>query len=165
MIRLAKPADHPAIAAIIEPAFIAEFGQSTENALVAQLRGDGDVVFELVAEQEGQIVGHILYSRLWVASTHLYAALAPMTVRIDHQKAGIGSALIRASFETARDFGVHGILVLGHPKYYERFGFTTEAAAGVSSPYSGTPAFKGLALGEGAFDVPITVAYPTAFSA
>ena len=164
MIRLVKPADHPAIAAIVEPAFVAEFGSSTENALIARLRDYGDVVFEMVAVDEaGEIVGHILYSRLWVASPQLYAALAPMAVRNDLQKSGIGSALIRASFDTAREFGVHGVLVLGHPDFYGRFGFSREAAALVTSPYSASPAFKGLALEAGAFDAPITVAYPSAF--
>ena len=111
MIRLVKPADHPAIAAIVEPAFVAEFGSSTENALITQLREGGDVVFEMVAVDEaGEIVGHILYSRLWVASPQLYAALAPMAVRNDLQKSGIGSALIRASFDTAREFG-HNIRI------------------------------------------------------
>ena len=164
MIRLAKPADYAAIAEIVEPAFMAEFGSSTENALIAQLRDDGDVVFELVAQDEaGQIVGHILYSRLWVASPQLYAALAPMAVRNDLQKSGLGSALIRASLDTAREFGVHGVLVLGHPEFYGRFGFSREAAAQVTSPYSASPAFKGLSLEDGAFDLPITVAYPSAF--
>ncbi len=164
MIRLVRPSDHLAIAAIVEPAFLAEFGSSTENALIAQLREDGDVVLEMVAENEaGEIVGHILYSRLWVASQQLYAALAPLAVRNDRQKSGVGGALMRASLETAREFGVHGILVLGHPNYYGRFGFTLEAAAQVISPYSGSPALKALALEAGAFDAPITVAYPSAF--
>ena len=164
MIRLVKPADYAAVAEIVEPAFIAEFGSSTENALIAQLRDEGDVVFELVAQDEaGQIVGHILYSRLWVESPRLYAALAPLAVRNDRQKSGVGSALMRASLETAREFGVQGILVLGHPDYYARFGFNREAAAQVNSPYSASPAFKGLSLEDGAFDLPITVAYPSAF--
>jgi len=164
VIRLAKPTDYSTIAAIVEPAFLEEFGVSTENALIAQLREDGDVIFELVAEREGQVVGHILYSRLWAASTQLYAALAPMAVRQDLQKSGIGGELIRNSLEIARQFGVHGILVLGHPNYYAKFGFTTEAAAKVTSPFSGSPAFKGLALESGAFDDPLTVSYPSAFS-
>lgn len=163
MIRLVRPTDHSAIAAIVEPAFMAEFGQSTENALIEQLRADGDVIFELVAEQDGQIVGHILYSRLWVASPQLYAALAPLAVRNDLQKTGVGSALMRTSLDTAREYGVHGILVLGHPSYYSRFGFTVEAAANVKSPYSGSPALAAQALENGAFGTPITVAYPSAF--
>nr|QQZ49492.1 hypothetical protein JKL49_21330 [Phenylobacterium glaciei] len=73
MIRHAKPADHAAIREIN----IAAFGQPAEADLVERLRADGDKVFELVAEEDGAVVGHIFYSRLWADSVHLYAALAP----------------------------------------------------------------------------------------
>jgi len=56
------------------------------------------------------------------------------------------------------------VLVLGHPAYYPRFGFAAETAARVTAPYSGSPAFMALALEDGAFDAPLSVAYPEAFS-
>ena len=164
-IRHARPADHPAIAEIIERAFTDEFRQSTKADLVQRLREDGDVLFELVAEAEGDLVGHILFSRLWAGNGQLYAALAPLAVRPGLQKAGLGSALTRAGLSHLGELGVRGVLVLGHPKYYPRFGFTAEAAAPVRSPYSGSPAFMALALEADAFDEAFTVAYPAAFSA
>jgi putative acetyltransferase len=160
MIRHARPADHAAIREVVADAF----GQPDEAVLVERLRAAEDVVFELVEEDGGGIAGHILYSRLWADRPDLYAALAPVSVKRDRQGVGVGSALIRASLETAREFGVHGVLLLGHPAYYPRFGFSAQAAAHVSAPYAGSPAFMALALGDGAFDGPLSVAYPDAFT-
>ncbi len=160
MIRHARPADHAAIRDIVHAAF----GQVDEADLVERLRAAGDVMFELVEEDDtGEIVGHILYSRLWADSVHLYAALAPLAVRPDHQRSGIGKRLTAASLETAKEFGAHAVIVLGHPEYYPKFGFSAQAAAKVKSPYSGSPAFMALALEDGALDEALLVAYPDAF--
>lgn len=161
MIRYARSQDHAAVAEILGAAF----GGADEARLTERLRAEEDVLFELVAEEEGRVVGHILFSRLWADRDALYAALAPLSVAPGFQRAGIGSALVRAGLESARDFGAHGVLVLGHPAYYPRFGFSAEAAAKVRSVYSGGPAFMALALEPGAFNAPLSVAYPDAFSA
>jgi putative acetyltransferase len=55
-------------------------------------------------------------------------------------------------------------LVLGHPGYYPKFGFTAETAANVRAPYSGSPAFMALAIERDAFVAPVMVAYPNAFA-
>jgi putative acetyltransferase len=159
MIRYARAADHPHIRSLNEAAFQGP----AEAALIERLRADGDVMFELVAEAQGAVAGHILFSRLWADRTLLYAALAPMAVRPDLQRTGLGSRLVRAALDAGREFGVHGVLVLGHPAYYPRFGFSAEATRTVAAPYSGSPAFMGLALEEGALDGPLMVAYPDAF--
>lgn len=160
MIRYARPADHDAIAKVVADAFARE----DEAALVARLRADEDAMFELVAEEAGEVVGHIMFSRLWADSEALYAALAPVAVASGRQGAGLGSALIRKGLEYAPEWGAAGVLVLGDPAYYGRFGFTRAAAEGVSSPYSRLAAFQALALSDGAFAGPLTVAYPDAFS-
>ena len=161
MIRYARATDHPAIAEINTLAF----GQPDEAALVARLRAAGDVLFELVSETDGQVDGHILFSRLWADRNEMFAALAPVAVHPERQRGGVGSALVRAGLESAREFGAHGVLVLGHPDYYPRFGFAAATAAKVACPYAGSPAFMGLALEDGAFDEPMQVAYPDSFSA
>ena len=160
MIRYARKADHAAIAEVNDLAF----GQSDEAALIARLRADGDVLFELVSETDGRVDGHILFSRLFADRTEMFAALAPMAVRPDRQRSGLGSALVRAGLDSAREFGAHGVLVLGHRGYYPRFGFAAETAAKVSAPYAGSPSFMALALEPGAFDAPLSVGYPEAFS-
>ena len=159
MIRYARANDHPAIEAVVAAAF----GRADEAELVARLRDDGDVIFELVAEENGAVSGHILFSRLWADRSGLFGALAPLAVRPEGQRAGVGSALVRASLDSAREFGCHGVLVLGDPAYYGRFGFSAQAAVDVRSPFTGLAAFQGLALESAAFDGPLTVAYPSAF--
>ena len=160
MIRHARASDHAAIAGINTLAF----GKPDEAALIERLRSDSDVMFELVAEEDGVLQGHILYSRLWADNAQLYAALAPMAVRPERQIKGLGSDLVRASLTTAREFGARGVLVLGHPLYYPKFGFTAAMAANVRAPYSGSPAFMALEIERDAFAGPIMVAYPNAFS-
>ncbi len=160
MIRHARPTDFPAIREVVAAAF----GQPDEADLVERLREAGDTVFELVDEDAGEILGHILYSRLWADSEHMYAALAPLAVRPDHQRTGVGKRLTAASIDTARDFGAHGVLVLGHPDYYPKFGFSADAAAKVKCPFTGNPAFMALAIEDGAFDQPLLVAYPDPFN-
>ena len=161
MIRYATPQDHTAIAEVTEAAF----ARPDEARLVEQLRADEDTMFELVAEDDGAVVGHILFSRLWADRDDLYAALAPVSVTPGRQAAGLGSALIRAGLERAPQFGAVGVLVLGDPGYYGRFGFSRDAALEVRSPLSRLAGFQALALFEGAFEGPMTVAYPSAFGA
>ena len=108
-IRHARRTDHTGIAEINTLAF----GKPDEAALIQRLRDDGDVMFELVAEVDGVLEGHILFSRLWADNGRFYAALAPMAVRPALQTRGIGSALVRSSLDNAREFGAHGVLVLG----------------------------------------------------
>jgi putative acetyltransferase len=160
MIRYARPADHAAITEVIGAAF----GRLEEALLVERLRADGDVLFELVAEEDGAVVGHILFSRLWADRAELYGALAPLAVLPDRQSQEVGSNLARRGLECAREFGCHGLLVLGDPAYYGRFGFTADAAREVQTPYRGLDAFQALALEPGAFADPLRVAYPDAFA-
>lgn len=160
MIRHARPADHPEIARIVEAAF----DQADEARLVERLRAAGDALFELVAEEDGQVVGHIMFSRLYADRAEMIAALAPLAVRPDRQSSGVGSALVRAGLDQAREFGAWGVIVLGHEDYYPRFGFSAETAAKVSAtPFSGRPSFMAMALEEGVFDEPMLIAYPDAF--
>jgi putative acetyltransferase len=159
MIRHARAPDHAAIRAILDSAF----GRSHEGDIVDHLRADGDVMFELVEEEAGVVTGHVVFSRLWADSQNLYAALGPLAVRPDLQGSGTGDRLTRVGLDTARDFGAHAVMVVGHASYYPRFGFSTEAARQISCPYSGLPAFMAVALEAGALDQPVTVAYPDAF--
>jgi putative acetyltransferase len=160
VIRYVRPDDNQAIFAAVQAAF----GQADEARLVERLRTEQDSMFELAAEEAGEVVGHVMFSRLWADRTGLYAALAPLAVRPDLQRTGVGSALVRAGLANAREFGVSGVLVLGDPAYYPRFGFSAEAAARVRAPWQGHPAFMALALEEGAFEGPLSVAYPDPFA-
>ncbi len=133
------------------------FGQNDEAALVEALRAGGYGVASLVAEHGGSIVGHILFSHLAIeldGKAIEAAALAPMAVLPDRQRAGIGSALVRAGLEACRAGGIAAVVVLGHPDYYPRFGFSTHATRGLRSPFPGAgDTFMALELVAGALNV------------
>lgn len=159
MARHARPADHEAIRTLVDAAY----ERPDEARLIERLRADGDVVFELVEERDGRLVGHLLTSRLWADSQALYAALAPLSVAPEAQGQGVGAGLMAAAIETARDFGAAALLVLGDPAYYGRFGFEAETASRVRCPYSGQH-LMGLELDNGALAEPLLVAYPAGFA-
>ena len=138
-IRDEQPKDIAAIRAVVEAAF----PLPVEADLVDQLRADGDSVISLVAVDDGQVAGHILFSKLTAPFRAL--GLAPVSVLPERQNAGIGSRLIRTGLERAALAGWRGVFVLGEPEYYGRFGFDAEAAKGFTSPYAG-PYFMALPL-------------------
>jgi putative acetyltransferase len=125
------PSDREAVYQVVSSAF----GQLAEAELVEKLREAGDSVISLVADDGGQIIGHVLLSRMDAPFPAL--ALAPVSVIPTRQRSGIGSALVERAVDIVRSGGWAAIFVLGDPNYYQRFGFDTEAAAGFTSPYAG----------------------------
>jgi putative acetyltransferase len=157
------PADDPAIARLNDAAF----GTAGEARLVEALRAAGLAAIELVAVEDTGVVGHILFSILEVTVDGRAVkalALAPMAVAPAHQRTGIGSTLVRAGLDRARADGWDAVIVLGHPRYYPRFGFSAALARHLEAPYSGA-AFMALSLRPGALDGRGgRVAYPAAFA-
>ena len=88
---------------------------------------------------------------------------APVAVSPEAQGRGIGDALCRAGIEALRALGVEAVVVLGHPDYYPRFGFSAAAAKPLASPYAGSPAFMAMELAPGALAEPLKADYPAAF--
>jgi putative acetyltransferase len=163
-IRPRAPGDDAEIAEVLTAAFRG----ADEARLVERLRRDGDCVCELVAlDKSGAVVGHVLYSRLEVksASQSLNAvALAPLAVRPDVQRSAIGDTLTRAGLKACAEAGCELAVVLGHPAYYPRFGFSALLAKLLEAPYAG-PSFMALELKPGVLDgLKWSVTYPRAFS-
>lgn len=161
MIRPARELDHPRVREVVTAAF----GRADEADLVDRLRSDGDVLVELVAERSAEIVGHVLFSKLALvgeADTVPGAALAPVSVIPAHQGRGAGSALIQAGIDACRDQGLGTVVVLGHPDYYPRFGFSAELARRVQAPFSG-PSFMAFELTPGVLKAPYRARYAPAF--
>lgn len=144
----------------------AAFSGDLEADLVERLRAEGFVIRSRLAIDRGQIVGHILFSPVWIegsAQPSTLASLAPMSVLPDYQRQGIGSALVVDGIELCRRDGWRGVIVVGWPEYYPRFGFSTEVVAHLESPYAG-PAFMGLELVPGAItELRGSIRYPPAF--
>jgi putative acetyltransferase len=165
IVRPEVPADEDAIRHVNTLAF----GQDDEARLVDVLRKDGYVRLSLVAERAGTVVGHILFSDLsilTVSGTVPAVALAPMAVLPECQNQGIGSMLVRAGLDECRRRGQRIVIVLGHPHYYPRFGFSAELAKRLVSPFGGGDAFMAAELAPKALDRVIgSVQYAPPFGA
>lgn len=166
-IRPETTADLPAIYAINQQAFE---GRTAEPGLVNAIReGEGFIPeLSMVAEVDGRPVGHILFSPISITTQggEIPAlALAPMAVLPAFQNGGIGSELVRAGLEAARQMGHAIVIVLGHPNFYPRFGFSASLARALECPYGDCgEAWMAQELVEGALaGVRGRVVYPAAF--
>jgi putative acetyltransferase len=127
-IRREESRDIPQVRAVN----IAAFGSAAEADIVDVVRSDAHEVVSLVAEEGGEIVGHIMFSPVRVVGgSDLRAmALAPMAVSPQRQRIGVGGELVRAGLEECRRGGAVAVFVVGHPSYYPRFGFSPASALG-----------------------------------
>ena len=124
-IRPERAGDEAPISAITGAAFAeAEHSDGSEVGIIARLRADGDLAVSLVAEVGGRVVGHVAISPVTISdgSGNCYG-LGPISVLPDFQSQGIGSVLMRSAIAAMRDQGARGIVLLGDPAYYARFGF------------------------------------------
>ncbi|MCA8994954.1 MAG: N-acetyltransferase [Planctomycetaceae bacterium] len=148
-IRAEIESDRDAIRHVNEQAF----GGPAEATLVDAIRDGEFAEVSLVAEVSGAIVGHILLSRVIILSEGRAIealSLAPMAVLPEHQRQGIGSLLVSEAIKVCRERGEQAILVLGHPDYYPRFGFSAKLAESIESPFGGGEAWMALELVPGA---------------
>jgi putative acetyltransferase len=161
-IREETKADFPEIAALTQAAF----GGNYEATLIEKLRAAHLVIVSLVAVEQGSVVGHILFSKLDVEVDGRLvraAALAPLAVQPERQRRGFGSKLVEAGLQVLRDRGYEAVIVLGHPDYYPRFGFSPSLTASLVALFSGR-AFMGLELMSGSLSGSRgSVEYPEAF--
>lgn len=136
------------------------FGRGDEARLVDDLRRAGDLAISLVAQQAGEVYGHVALSRLRSPTRGL--ALAPVSVLTARQRQGLGSALVRRALVRARELDYEIVLVVGEPAYYTRFGFSAAAATLFACRYAG-PHLMALSL-TGRELQPGSVHYPDAFA-
>jgi len=162
LVKDEQPGDRDQVRRVNESAF----GRSDEADLIDRLRAEGVILLSLVAECNSQIVGHILFSRMSVETgdgSVAAVALAPMAVLPSHQRQQVGSRLIRHGLSELRDRGEAIVIVLGHQHYYPRFGFSSERARHLASPFP-SDAFMALELVDGALTgLHGPVKYPAAF--
>jgi putative acetyltransferase len=133
LLRSEKEYDREAVCDVHESAF----ETSAEARLVDALREQASPIVSLVAEKNGGVVGHIFFSPVSLSGhpALMMMGLAPVAVLPAHQGKGIGSALIRAGLQRCRRLGFAAVVVLGHPEYYPRFGFSPASDFGITSEY------------------------------
>lgn len=138
-IRTEIAADHAAVTRL----HLQSFPGPDEARLVDRLREDGDAVLSLVAAERDTVVGHVMFSKMTAPFAAL--GLAPVAVHADWRRMGIAARLIEQGLSLAKHEGWIGVVGLGDPNYYRRFGFSVGDAAGFGSPYAG-PYFMALPL-------------------
>jgi putative acetyltransferase len=113
------------------------FDTPAEANLVDVLREQAQPIVSLIAEDDGAIVGHIMFSPVSLPGHPALKimGLAPMAVAPEYQRKGIGSALVRAGLEQCKQLGFGAVVVLGHSDYYPRFGFSSSVRYGVGCEY------------------------------
>ena len=137
-IRISRDHDVATICEVHKQAFGEEEGEEIAE-LVRNLFIDQTTrpSLSLVAENDGAIVGHVLFTAVQIEQMHRPVSariLAPLGVLPAHQNTGIGSALVRDGLERLRAAEVDLVFVLGHPAYYPRFGFRPAYTSGLMPP-------------------------------
>ncbi|WP_128891256.1 GNAT family N-acetyltransferase [Erythrobacter sp. HKB08] len=128
--------DQSAIYSLTKDAFAdMPFSDGDEQDLVDRLRADGDLALSLVAEDAERVVGHIAFSRVAISDGSAdWYGLGPVSVLPECQRQGIGSRLIQRGIADLRERGARGIVLLGDPAYYSRFGFGHDPALTYPGP-------------------------------
>lgn len=138
-IRDERREDEERISALITAAFLeAPHRDGNEACLVSGLRAAQALLLSLVAEEVGQLIGHIAASPCRIGGQSGYALIAPVSVLPARQGQGIGSALMQAALHRLEAARVPGAALVGDPRYYQRFGFAVRAGlgcAGIPSDY------------------------------
>lgn len=165
-IRQEREQDYPEIYRLVKEAFAAsQHADGREQDLVEALRKGSAYLPELalVAEEDGLLAGHIMLTRAGVGDAPVLV-LAPLSVRPEFQRQGVGTALMERAHEIARARGEEYILVLGSEEYYPRAGYRPAEELGVTVP-EGIPSanFMALRLREGAEPLSGAVAYAPEF--
>ncbi len=112
----------------------AAFARPNEALLVSALRSSADLQLSLVAEVDGEIVGHVFFSPVELDSPGGFppcCGLAPIGVHPSQQGRGVGSSLIRSGLQQCARLGWRAVFLVGNPAYYSRFGFALAAPMGL----------------------------------
>ncbi|AGA68240.1 putative acetyltransferase [Desulfitobacterium dichloroeliminans LMG P-21439] len=170
-IRQETKRDYQTTEDIVKKAFKdAEYSDQKEQFLVSRLRNSKVFVPELslIGEVDGEFIGHIMLTKLIIENDereYETLALAPVSVLPEYQNKGIGSKMINEGLRIAKELGFKSVIVLGHEKYYPRFGFRPASRWNIKAPFDvPDESFMALELETGSLaEVIGTVVYPQEF--
>ncbi len=136
-IRPEQSGDQAAIRALTEAAFReVDYSDGSEPAIIERLRADGDLALSLVAvNMDLAIIGHVAFSPVTISDgSKGWYGLGPCSVIPTRQRTGIGRALIETGLAELRQRGAHGVVLVGSPAYYGRFGFEHDPGLAYHGP-------------------------------
>jgi predicted N-acetyltransferase YhbS len=172
IIRQETPDETQWVVELTERAFkTLPLSEGKEGMLVNELRKSNNFIPELslVAELDGKVVGHILFTPIIIDNGEQQfqsLVLAPVSVLPEFHNKGIGSQLILAGHQKAKELGYQSVILVGHPEYYPRFGYRPCVTWNIKSPIDlpSDDVFMALELTEGALNgVSGTVVFPPEF--
>ena len=137
-IRFEKPEDIAFIHSVNELAF----GRVSEAKLVDTLRLACTDHLSLVADDNGSIIGHLMFTPVVITDGKQKTegmGLAPMAVLPSRQRQGIGTQLVDTGLQILKEKGCPFVIVLGHPEYYPRFGFQAASGCNIRTQWDGIP--------------------------
>ena len=137
LIRRENESDYERIYDVVKAAFeSAEHADGNEQEMVNALRNGDSYISELslVAEIDGIIVGHVMFTKAWVGDMPVLA-LAPLSVIPEFQRKGVGTALITEGHRIAANLGFAYSVVLGSENYYPKFGYVSADTIGIQAPF------------------------------
>jgi putative acetyltransferase len=125
IIRKETAADIEAITKVTIAAFkTLAISNHTEQFIISALRAADALTISLVAEIDGQVVGHIAFSPITISDGAIgWYGLGPVSVLPEYQKQSIGKSLINKGLSALKELGGQGCALVGDPDYYKRFGF------------------------------------------
>lgn len=171
-IRQEDAKDYELTEKVVQRAFVdAEYSDKREHKLVSRIRKSNALIPELslvAVDANEKIVGHILLSKIKIKNSEQNIeslALAPVSVLPDYQNRGIGRQLIFEALKRAKELEYQSVIVLGHPKYYPKFGFRKASELEINAPFDvPDEAFMVIELKEKALQrFSGTVEYPNVF--
>lgn len=157
VIRDETPADFAAIDHVNDLAF----EETAQSQIIRELRKTGEALWSQVLLKDDEIIGHLMFYKVWLDGDLITAGLGPLSILPAHQRQGYGGQLIRSGLKKCNPAAHQLIFLLGHTSYYPRFGFSSEIGARYKSPWP-RPAFMGLRLNPDA-PTSVTLTFPQAY--
>lgn len=165
-IRKEYPEDRREVYELIKKSFSnAEYSDGNEHEFAEALRNGGSFIPELslIAVENGKIIGHILFTKVYIGE-HEALALAPLSVHPEYRQRGVALALMEQGHQIAKDLGFDYCIVLGDPKYYTQSGYAPASVYGIKAPFDVPDEnFMAVKFNEKAENIQGTVIYDKAF--
>jgi len=137
------------------------FKETAQSQIIRELRKTDEALWSQVLLIDNDIIGHLMFYKVWLDVALITAGLGPLSILPEHQRQGYGGQLIHSGLEKCDPAHHQIIFLLGHTDYYPRFGFSSELGAQFTSPWP-RPSFMGLKLNPSA-PTSGTLTFPKAY--